>query len=165
MCNTSPVNNDWMSELIQNTLINQELLNSQEPSRQGPDSRSTLRQLFLKTDRQEEREKEFEIIPWWKLFRSFVLCSFEKQWASLSQRSDRMVSNLHASRYTHTQHTHTHTAGNSLRGCKLKLFSTELLISSRAKISTHKCSVWGQDLFTIKEFPLNIEIWKEKNSQ
>ncbi len=63
MCNTSPVNNDWMSELIQNTLINQELLNSQEPSRQGPDSRRTLRQLFLKTDRQEEREKEFEIIP------------------------------------------------------------------------------------------------------
>ncbi len=60
MYNTSPVNNDsvWMSELIQNTLINQELFNSQEPSRQGPDSRRTLRQLFLKTDRQEEREKD-----------------------------------------------------------------------------------------------------------
>ncbi len=58
MYNTSPVNKDsvWMSELIQNTLINQELFNSQEPSRQGPDSRRTLRQLFLKKTTGRERE-------------------------------------------------------------------------------------------------------------
>lgn len=167
MYNASPVNNDavLVSELIQNILINWELFNSQEASWQGPDSRTTLRQLFLQTDR--KRERQFEIIQWWKLFPvgSFVLCLFEKQWALLSPSSDRMVSNLrvHVCVCMRGQvHTHARTAGNSLNGCMLKLFSIELLISSRAKISTQKWSVWGQKWFAIKEFPLSTEIWRRR---
>lgn len=153
-----------MSELIQN-IINLELFNSQEASWQGPDSRTTLRQLLLQTDMKRERDS----LKWFSERNCFLLVRL----CSASLRNSEHCSHSVLTEWCQTcacmcvcacagRYTHARTAGNSLCGCTLKLFSIELLISSRAKISTQKWSVWGQKWFAIKEFPLSTEIWRRR---